>query len=149
MRIPTASPPAARRTPREAGFTLLELIIVVAIIGILATIVLPMLRDKPIRAKEAVLKTNLMRIRDVIDQHYADKGKYPASLEALVESGYLRTVPIDPITGRTDTWVLVFEEVDEEAPPPESEEGEGGPGVIDVRSGSERTSLGGTPYSEW
>jgi general secretion pathway protein G len=142
----TPPPPAAAGA---SGFTLLELIIVVAIIGILATIVLPQLRDKPIRAKEAVLKTNLARVRDVIDQYYADKGKYPPSLEALVDEKYLRTVPLDPITGRNDSWVLIYEELDEEAPPLEIEEGEGGPGVVDIKSGSERVSLGGTPYAEW
>src|SRR5829696_10401907 len=85
---------------RESGFTLLELIIVVAIIGILATVAMPALKDVPRRANEAVLKNNLRTLRDVIDQHYGDKGKYPTSLEALVEGGYLRRVPNDPITKR-------------------------------------------------
>lgn len=134
----------------EQGFTLLELIIVVAIVGILATIAMPAMKDMPRRANEAVLKTNLHTLRDVIDQFYGDKGKYPTSLEQLVETGYLRKVPVDPITKRNDTWVMVYEEVDPEAPPPESDQNEdGSPGITDVRSGSPLTSLDGTPYSEW
>ncbi len=135
---------------RESGFTLLELIIVVAIIGILATVAMPALKDVPRRSSEAVLKNNLRTLRDVIDQHYGDKGKYPTSLEALVEGGYLRKVPNDPITKRNDTWQLVYEEIDPDNPPAETEESEDGqPGIVDVHSGSPLTSLDGTPYSEW
>lgn len=134
----------------ERGFTLLELIIVIAIIGILATIAMPAMKDMPRRANEAVLKTNLHTLRDVIDQHYGDKGKYPTSLEQLVEAGYLRKVPMDPITKRNDTWVPVYEEVDPDSPPPESDQNEdGSPGITDVHSGSPATSLDGTLYSEW
>jgi general secretion pathway protein G len=134
----------------EQGFTLLELIIVIAIVGILATIAMPAMKDMPRRANESVLKTNLHTLRDVIDQHYGDRGKYPTSLEQLVEKGYLRKVPIDPITKRNDTWVLIYEEVDPESPPPESDGNEdGAPGITDVRSGSPLSSLDGTPYSEW
>lgn len=134
---------------RESGFTLLELIIVIAVVGILATIAMPKLKDIPRKANESVLKTNLHTMRDVIDQHYGDKGRYPASLEALVEGGYLRKIPIDPITKRSDTWVLTYEEVDPDNPPVESESGEGQPGIVDVHSGSNANSLDGTPYSEW
>ena len=135
---------------RESGFTLLELIIVVAIIGILATVAMPALKDVPRRANEAVLKNNLRTLRDVIDQHYGDKGKYPTSLEALVEGGYLRKVPNDPITKRSDTWQLVYEEIDPDNPPAETEESEDGqPGITDIHSGSPLMSLDGTPYSEW
>jgi general secretion pathway protein G len=138
------------RPDSSGGFTLLELIIVVAIIGILATIVLPQLKDKPLRAKEAVLKSNLVRVRDALDQYYADKGRYPSSLQDLVEGKYLRKLPIDPITNRDDSWILVQEEVDEEAPLPEGEDGEeAAPGIVDIRSGSKRKSLSGEPYSEW
>lgn len=137
-------------TRRQAGFTLLELIVVIAIVGILATIAMPALKDMPRRANEAVLKNNLRTLRDVIDQYYGDKGKYPPSLEALVESGYLRKVPIDPITKSAETWQLVYEEIDPEAPPAETEQDESGqPGVVDVHSGSDATSLDGTPYAEW
>lgn len=134
---------------KEQGFTLLELIIVIAVIGILAAIAMPALKNVPTRANEAVLKTNLHTIRDVIDQHYGDKGKYPTSLEQLVEAGYLKKVPIDPITKQNDTWVLVYEEVDPENPGPETDQNEDGPGITDVRSGAPGNSLDGTPYSEW
>ena len=131
----------------ESGFTLLELIVVIAIVGILAAVAMPKLKDVPRKANEAVLKTNLHTLRDVIDQHYGDKGRYPASLEALVEGGYLRKIPND-ITKRNDTWVPVYEEIDPDNPPVETEEGEG-PGIVDVHSGSPAISLDGTPYSEW
>jgi general secretion pathway protein G len=135
---------------RERGFTLMELIIVIAIVGILATIAMPAMKDMPRRANEAVLKTNLRTLRDVIDQHYGDKGKYPTSLEALVETGYLRKIPIDPITKSSETWVPVYEELDPDNPPAETETSEDGqPGIIDVHSGAPGNSLDGTPYSEW
>ena len=132
------------------GFSLLELIVVVAIIGILATIAMPALKDVPRRAAEAVLKSDLRTFRDIIDQYKADKGIYPPSLEALVDEGYLRAIPMDPITKSTETWVAVVEEVDAELEFAETDLPEGGqPGVIDVRSGSDATSLGGQPYGEW
>lgn len=140
--------PRSRRARR--GFTLLELIIVVAIIGILASIAMPALKDMPRRASESVLKTNLRTLREVIDQYYGDKGHYPETLEALVEERYLRAVPIDPITKSADTWQLVYEEIDPESAPAETDVPEGGgPGIIDVKSGSAALSLAGTPYAEW
>jgi general secretion pathway protein G len=134
---------------QESGFTLLELIIVIAIIGILATIAMPALKDVPRRANEAVLKTNLHTLRDVIDQYYGDKGKYPTSLQQLVETGYLRKVPNDPMTKRNDTWTFEYEQTDQDSPPPESETGDASPGITDIHSGSPLLALDGTPYKDW
>lgn len=125
----------------ERAFTLLELITVMALISILAAIALPQYKVAIIQAKEATLRENLFRFRDLIDQYQADKGKYPASLEALVQEGYLRKLPKDPFTQDAD-WVLVFEETDPDQP------GEA-PGVKDVTSASAEVSMAGTPYSEW
>lgn len=134
---------------RASGFTLLELIIVMAIIGILAAIAMPALKDVPRKANEAVLKTNLHTLRDIIDQYYGDKGKYPTSLNQLVELGYLRKVPMDPITKRSDTWVFDYEQTTDDQPKPESEGGDVSPGITDVHSGSPLNALDGTPYRDW
>jgi len=129
------------------GFTLLELIVVVAMIGILAAIALPNLIQMPTRSKEAVLKTNLRTIRQALDQFYGDLGHYPESLDALVEEGYLRDVPIDPFTGARE-WDTVYEDTSYEEELPETEE-EFAPGIIDVFSLSEDVALDGTAYNEW
>ena len=134
---------------RQSGFTLLELIIVIAIIGILATIAMPALKNMPVRAKESVLKTNLRTLRDMIDQYYGDKGHYPTSLDALVDEGYVRKLPIDPMTKSSETWVPVYEEIDPDHPPAETETDPSKPGIVDVHSGSPLKSLDGAPYKEW
>lgn len=134
---------AQLESPRgERGFTLIELLIVIAIIGIIAGIAAAQLRTAPQRAREAVLKEDLFAIRDVIDQYFADKGKYPESLDALVEEGYLRRLPVDPITGSEETWQTVQAEATDE-------DTEGAGGIIDVKSGADGQALDGTSYSDW
>ena len=138
-----------RRRRGERGFTLLELIIVVTMIGILATIAMPALMQMPTRAKESVLKTNLRAIREALEQHYADQGRYPATLESLVPK-YLKTIPVDPLVKNSTAWVLVYEEAEEGEPPPVNEDGEElGPGIENVHSSSTATALDGTKYSDW
>ena len=144
----TTTRPAA--SPGRVGFTLLELIIVMAVIGILMTVTLPNLVNIPRRAAEAALRTDLNSFRKSIDLYKADKGNYPASLDALVDEGYLRSIPPDPISKQADSWVLIFEEIETEALPAETELSETGqPGLWDVRSGAEGLSLDGMPYSEF
>ncbi len=126
----------------EKGFTLIELLIVIAIIGIIAGIAVAQLRTAPQKAREAVLKEDLYAMRDVIDQYFADKGKYPESLDALVEDGYLRKIPEDPITKSTETWQIVRSEETDEDP-------DAAGGVMDVKSGADGTALDGSTYSEW
>jgi general secretion pathway protein G len=128
----------------KKGFTLVEILIVVTIIGILVVMVLPTHKTVVIRAKEAVLKENLFQIRDAISKYYFDKKKYPLSLEDLVTAKYLRKIPEDPFL-RTNQWYLIhFEPEDMEDFDPEIAEG-----IIDVRSFNENEALNGSKYSEW
>jgi general secretion pathway protein G len=127
---------------RERGFTLIELMIVMALIVILASIGLAIYTNSVTRAKESVLKEDLFRMRDAIDQYYSDKGKYPATLQDLVSDKYLRSIPVDPFTNSADTWREVPAEPDPTNPTAES-------GVYNVKSGSELKALDGTNYSDW
>lgn len=128
----------------KKGFTLIEIIIVLTLIGILVGLGLPQYKTAAKRAREAVLKEDLFILRKLIDQYFMDKGKYPASLQALVEDGYLRKIPVDPMTGSSETWVEIREipSLDDIVTTFE-------PGISDVRSGSEATGLDGTPYNSW
>jgi general secretion pathway protein G len=134
---------ALRTQKRElAGFTLIELMVVMSLIVILAGIGLAVHANSQTRAREAVLKENLFRMRDAIDQHYADKNAYPASLDALVTEKYLRAVPEDPFTDSSTTWQTVMSELDPANPSAQ-------PGIYDVKSGSDRQAIDGTRYSDW
>ena len=129
----------SHRTDR--GFTLIELMVVMSIIVILAGIGLTMYGNSVTRAKEAVLKEDLYTLRDVLDQYFSDKGKYPQDLQTLVEEGYLRAIPVDPFTKSADTWQT------ESASAEEDTEGSGG--IYDIHSGSSESALDGTSYSDW
>lgn len=125
---------------RVAGFTLLELMIVISVIIILAAITLPQYQKTIMHTRETVLKDDLRKMRSLIDQFAADKGRLPQSLEELASEGYMREVPVDPFTGQKD-WTLTSGE------DPNSLTGE--TGVTDVHSASAETSSEGTPYNEW
>jgi general secretion pathway protein G len=127
---------------RDSGFTLIELLIVISLIFVLAGIALVQYQRSVTRTKEAVLKEDLFRMRDAIDQYYADKNKYPESLEALVTEKYIRAVPVDPFTQSAETWQPVMSEPDPLNPTAQ-------PGIYDVKSGAEGQSLDGTNYSDW
>jgi general secretion pathway protein G len=136
LRIPSGEGKPGR------GYTLIELIIVMAIISILLSIAVPLYQKSLLRTKESLLKNNLFTLRTVIDEYTFDKQKAPQTLQDLVSQGYLRAVPIDPITGSDQTWRVVMEDALTMVNQTE-------PGIFDVRSGSDLKSLEGTPYSEW
>jgi len=129
---------------KEKGFTLIELIIVITLIGILVGLGLPQFKNATKRTREAALKENLFTFRKLINQYYVDKGYYPQSLQMLVEEEYLFRIPIDPMTKSTETWVEIPQVLT-------LEEMAAGtmPGIVDVQSGSEDTSLDGTAYNTW
>jgi general secretion pathway protein G len=119
------------------GFTLIELLIVLAIVAVLLTIAVPRYYASLDRSKEAVLKENLYQLRDAIGKYYADKGKYPQTLESLATDKYLRKVPLDPITDSASTWLVVSPDDPQKS------------GVFDVRSGAPGKALDGTEYVNW
>jgi general secretion pathway protein G len=125
----------------RSGFTLIELMIVMAIVVILIATAIPQYQKSLIRAKESVLKNNLFTIRMMIDEYSYDKQKAPQSLQDLVQEGYLREVPRDPITGNSN-WRTIMGDATQATSSTE-------PGIFDVRSTSDKTSLEGTPYSDW
>ena len=131
----------ARRPSR--GFTLIELMIVISMILILVSVAIPAYRQSIVRAREGVLRQNLFTLRSVISQYTLDKQKAPQSLDDLVQAGYLKQIPTDPITGRNDTWVPQQEEDIIDSPDQQET------GINDVHSGAEVTSSDGTAYSTW
>jgi general secretion pathway protein G len=134
------NPQSAIRTSKSSGFTLLELMIVISIIIILAAVALPQYQKTVLHARETILRDDLFKMRSLLDQYAADKGKLPQSLDDLVTAGYLREVPLDPITENRD-WSIVTGE--------DPYSTEGGSGITDVHSSSTETSLDGRPYNEW
>ena len=136
----------AVRTPSgkwgRCGFTMVELLIVMSIVVILISVAVPLYQRSILRAKESVLKNNLFTMRTVIDEYTYDKQKGPQSLQDLVTEGYLRDVPVDPMTGSADSWKIVMEDALTSVNQTE-------PGIFDVRSGSQQTGLDGSPYAEW
>src|SRR5205809_2585354 len=136
----TNKPQFAIRNPQSKGFTLLELMIVISIIIILASVALPQYQKTIMHARETVLKDDLFKMRSLIDQYAADKGKLPQSLDDLTSAGYMREVPKDPITDNKD-WAIATGD--------DPYSTEGGTGVTDIHSSSSEVSTEGTPYSEW
>jgi len=130
------------RARNARGFTILELMVVMTIIVTLATIGMVQYRQSVQFARESVLRDDLFKMRDAIDQYYADKNQYPPTIDDLVSSGYLRAMPKDPITNSPSTWQTVQAEPDPNNPSVQ-------PGVYDVKSGSELSGLDGSRYADW
>lgn len=133
-----------RKSIFRPGFTLIEMVVVFTLIGILVGLGLPQFQNAAKRARETVLKEDLFLMRKLINQYYLDKNKYPASLQTLVDEGYLRKIPEDPITGSAETWVEIPQTLTEDELMANVT-----PGIMDVQSGSDKESLDGTPYSAW
>jgi general secretion pathway protein G len=130
-----------RRALSLGGFTFVELMVVITIIVILITMAIPIYNNTIRRSKESVLKNNLFTLRTVIDNYTYDKQKAPQSLQDLVSEGYLREIPMDPMTG-TNNWRTIMEQAGQSVNQSE-------PGIFDVKSGSDKTGLDGTPYADW
>jgi general secretion pathway protein G len=143
-RLTQSGRPGRARRPvnLRLGFTFVELMVVISIIVILISMAIPVYQKSITRAKESVLKNNLFTLRTVIDNYTYDKQKAPHSLQDLVTEGYLRDVPVDPMTGSNQGWRIVMEDASQSVNQSE-------PGIFDVKSGSDKTGLDGTPYSEW
>jgi len=140
--MPTGNRQVTRRNALRAGFTLIELMIVMAIVSILLAIAIPIYQKSIQRSKESVLRNNLFTLRTMIDEYTIDKQHAPQTLDDLVTEGYLRQVPQDPMTGSNQTWKTVMEEA--------SVGGSGQPpGIFDVHSGSDKNGLDGTPIGDW
>lgn len=136
MQAGDASLPRKPGARRRAGFTLIELLVVMAVLAILASMVAPRYLSRVDDARETVLRQNLVGLRTAIDQFYRDKARYPETLDELVTQRYIRAVPLDPITKRLDSWVLI--------PPKESAKG-----VFDVKSGATQRARDGSDYASW
>ena len=141
-RFPVASSKLFARLRAHGGFTLIEVLIVITLVTILASVGLATYTNSVRRAREAVLRENLFQMSDAIDQYYADKNKYPSALQDLVSDGYLREIPKDPMTDSADSW-----QTENAEPDPANAAAE--PGIFDVKSGSEETAMDGSKYSEW
>ena len=126
---------------RQLGFTFVELMVVITIIVILITMAIPIYQKSIVRAKESVLHNNLTTLRQVIDNYSYDKEKAPQSLQDLVTDGYLRAIPVDPMTG-TNNWQIVMEDASQSV-------NQSQPGIFDVKSTSDKTSTEGTSYNSW
>jgi general secretion pathway protein G len=131
-----------RLTRSDRGFTMIELMVVMFLISVLAAMGMAQYRNSVTYSRESVLKEDLFRMRDAIDQYFADKGQYPGTLDALVSDGYVRKIPEDPFTKSNSTWQTVPAEPDPNNPTAEA-------GVYDVKSGSEATAIDGTKYADW
>jgi general secretion pathway protein G len=142
MTTPQISPASLSKKSSEQGFTLLELMIVMVVIGFLAAMAIPAYTSNVRNAKEAVLKEDLHVMRTAIDSYTVDKQKAPQSLEDLVQAGYLKVMPVDPFTHRSDTWMPVQEDTLMSLDQTES-------GIDDVHSGSQLAAADGTSYSTW
>ena len=130
------------RSGKRHGFTLIEILIVVSIIGILVSIAIPIYQKSILRTRESVLRNNLFTMRTVLDEYTYDKQKAPQALQDLVQEGYLRDIPVDPMTGTNQSWKVEMEDALRSVNQTE-------PGIFDIHSVSDKKGLDGTPYSEW